>query len=151
MRTDKNRQKSMRIHENELDSLKVNTNRRKLIIGYRWKPMRISDSRSTTWKSRKIHTDAHSHNPILASSLFICMSPRLPKTPKTRVLPKSNILVDIQEPRSAGTFRGHQAAKHMLQSSCPKSFQSFESQVDSQVFHSFPVLQSAISCLPVCY
>ena len=31
---------------------------------------------------------------------------------------------------------GHQAAKSMLQSACPKSFQSFKSQVDSQVFHS---------------
>ena len=46
---------------------------------------------------------------------------------------------------------GHQAAKSMLPSACPKSFQSFKSQVDSQVFLSFPVFQSAISCLPICY
>ena len=62
---------------------------------------------------------------------------------------------------------GHQAARRMLPSACPKSFQSFKSQVDSQVFHSFfqsfksqvdsqvfhsfPVLQSAISSLPIWY
>ena len=53
------------------------------------------------------------------------------------------IYVYIRRPPSGG----HQAAKRMLQSACPKSFQSFKSQVDSQVFHSFPVLQSAISSL----
>ncbi len=50
--------------------------------------------------------------------------------------------------------RGHQAARSMLQSACPKSFQSFKSQVDNQVFihfHSFPILQSAISNLPIWY
>ena len=49
---------------------------------------------------------------------------------------------------------GHQAARGIGQTACPKSFQSFQSQVDSQVFHhfqSFPVLQSAISSLPVWY
>ena len=46
---------------------------------------------------------------------------------------------------------GHQAAKGMLPSAFPNSFQSFKSQVDNQVFLSFPVLQSAISCLPVCH
>ena len=46
---------------------------------------------------------------------------------------------------------GHQAAKSMLQSACSKSSQSFESQVDSQVFHSFQILQSTISSLPVWY
>ena len=49
---------------------------------------------------------------------------------------------------------GHQAARRMLQTACPKSFQSFKTQVDSQVFHSFPEIpsfQSAISSLPVWY
>ena len=48
--------------------------------------------------------------------------------------------------------RGHQAARRMLQTACPKAFQSFQSQVGNQVsihFQSFPVLQSAISSLPV--
>ena len=49
--------------------------------------------------------------------------------------------------------RGHQAAKRMLPSACPKS--SNDSNHKSRIkfsiyFHSFPVLQSTISCLPVC-
>ena len=34
----------------------------------------------------------------------------------------------------------------LFQSPCPKSFQAFQSQVDNQVFHSFPVISSP----PVC-
>ena len=51
-------------------------------------------------------------------------------------------------------LRASKTAKRMLQTACPKSFQSFKSQVDTQVFHSFPefpVLQSAISSLPIWY
>jgi hypothetical protein len=46
---------------------------------------------------------------------------------------------------------GHQAARSMWPFACPKSFKSLTSQVDSQVFRSFPILQSEISCLPVWY
>ena len=47
---------------------------------------------------------------------------------------------------------GHQAARSMLETDSSKSFQSFQSPpVDSQVFHSFPVLQSVIVSLPVWY
>ena len=42
---------------------------------------------------------------------------------------------------------GHQAAKRMLQTACPKSFQSFQSQVDSQVSSHF---QSSSLQLTVC-
>ena len=64
------------------------------------------------------------------------------------------IYIQIRRP----PLGGHQAAKSMLQTACPKSFQSFKSQVDSQVFHSFPPpicncrfasLVSAFSCLQV--
>ena len=45
---------------------------------------------------------------------------------------------------SAGPFRGHQAAKrNMVQSACPESFQSFKSQVESQVAHAI-IIQSQI-------
>ena len=43
--------------------------------------------------------------------------------------------------------RGHQAAKDIVQITVSKSLKSFQSQVDSQVFH----FQSAISSLPVWY
>ena len=51
-------------------------------------------------------------------------------------------------------FGGHQAARSIGQTACSKSLQSFQSQVDSQVsihFQSFPIVQSAISSLPVWY
>ena len=46
---------------------------------------------------------------------------------------------------------GHQAPKDIMQTACSKSLQSFQSPVDSQVFQSSPVLQSAIASLPVWY
>ena len=55
---------------------------------------------------------------------------------------------------SVGPFKPHQAVKSMLPATCHKSFQSFPSQVDSEVFnrfHSFPVLKSAIVSLQVWY
>ena len=46
---------------------------------------------------------------------------------------------------SAGPFRGHQAARDIWPIADSKSFQSFKSQVDNQVFQSFPVLQSELA------
>jgi hypothetical protein len=42
--------------------------------------------------------------------------------------------------------RGHQAAKNMLPSACPESFQSCESQVDNQASHSFLFLSIPPAC-----
>ena len=44
-----------------------------------------------------------------------------------------------------------QAARNMFPTDSSKSFQSFQLPVDNQVFQSFPVLQSAIACLPLWY
>ena len=49
-------------------------------------------------------------------------------------------------PISAGPFRGHQAARHIVPITVPKSFQSFKSQVDSQVFNWFPFISSPEVC-----
>ena len=47
--------------------------------------------------------------------------------------------------------RGHQAARRIVPVTVSKSLKSFQSLVDSRVFHSVPVLQSAIVNLPICY